>query len=272
MVGLKECSLCVLLLMHLGPLKAYSSTTYFFNNYPISQKQFSNPRNQNIYSLEGTIVTDGTKGFINTANFISLNISLKLGSSLVKTLNFSSDPDADYFLSEFISANNLIATESHLGIVETWRNSTNNSLGINLGNKNLTILDPVDNTQFLVIKNQFDWNDMGRMVFEYGSEQSSGWPSPQNSWRFYNYWAPTNAPEPDFGSYFPYFDLEDQIHINNEMIAEGFGNYAWASDQYEPTIHSGTWVIASNVPEPSSFSLLLAGGAVLMAGRRRKQD
>ena len=37
-------------------------------------------------------------------------------------------------------------------------------------------------------------------------------------------------------------------------------------------IFFGTGLGVSNVPEPSSLSLLLAGGAVLMAGRRRKRD
>ena len=42
---------------------------------------------------------------------------------------------------------------------------------------------------------------------------------------------------------------------------------------WEVTFHpTGGRFLTSVVPEPSSLSLLLAGGAVLMAGRRRKSD
>ena len=56
-----------------------------------------------------------------------------------------------------------------------------------------------------------------------------------------------------------------------------FVNGEWEIVHYANTIHDPTTAVVyslsgSIVPEPSSLSLLLAGGAVLMAGRRRKSD
>ena len=248
----------------MGQASSYALVTYYFNNYFSSQKQFINPRNTNFYSIEGSIVTDGSKGFINTTNIVSVNVSLKLGQSTIKNLYVSeNDPYALFSVTEAISANNLFATESHIGIVETYRNMmAGNPYGS--AAKNLTIYDLETGTAspFLFYKNQVNFStpDVG-LLFEYGCQSLSG------NYFFYNYYEPTIGPAPDLGEYFSFFNSEDQIHMNNEMISDGYGMYAYNMSN---EALSGTWVIASSVPEPSALSLLAVGlGGLAMMRRRR---
>ena len=57
------------------------------------------------------------------------------------------------------------------------------------------------------------------------------------------------------------------VLVSHTLEASYRGNFGSPTGEY---FDSGFRV--ASVPEPSSLSLLLAGGAVLMAGRRRKQD
>ena len=126
-----------------------------------------------------------------------------------------------------------------------------------------------------------------------------------NWWEFAT--ASNTIPTPVAGGVSPnsavYYFQTGPADINNAGSASGWGTFAqqgnvgeWREDIMEGTkrfydlsnynnweintaaiapTDSGDWrngFRVASVPEPSSLSLLLAGGAVLMAGRRKKQD
>ena len=78
------------------------------------------------------------------------------------------------------------------------------------------------------------------------------------------------------------YDLSNDSPTENRELSGGY----WKNDGYGSNLdassrHPGVspnyeyeWMgfRVASVPEPSSLSLLLAGGAVLMAGRRRNRD
>ena len=65
-----------------------------------------------------------------------------------------------------------------------------------------------------------------------------------------------------------YFDLQKAGFAGKTLTA--FSLYDYGGPMFQRTFLAGA--TAASIPEPSSLSLLLAGGAVLMAGRRRKSE
>jgi hypothetical protein len=65
--------------------------------------------------------------------------------------------------------------------------------------------------------------------------------------------------------------IEDSLYLNPANMS-AYGNVNWVGFTQDNMTDVGFRIATtlSNVPEPSSLSLLLAGGAVLMAGRRRR--
>jgi hypothetical protein len=85
------------------------------------------------------------------------------------------------------------------------------------------------------------------------------------------------SPSNTYALVFQSFDPSKISLAVNEVFGQSFGqlyyttdparsNYSGVSGSLSPLIQ------LSFIPEPSSLSLLIAGGAVLMAGRRRKQN